>query len=288
MISLGAARVRRTWHSRFMRELLSNKAGLVALGVLATLLLIGLGASWIAPYDPNAQDLLNRLAGPTRSHPLGTDDFGRDVLSRLMSASWISLRSSGQAVLVAAAIGIPGGLIAGSFPGFIDGVLSRIADAIMSLPGVIFAMAIVGVLGPGLTNAMFALGVIISPVIFRVMRASTTTARHQNYVEAARALGCSTPRLLARHVLPNAISPVLVQLTFASGLAIIGEASLSFLGLGAVPPTTSWGTMIRDSSRTIQRSIVPFLPPATMITVTVISLSVVGDALRQAIGGGRR
>ncbi|MGE0308186.1 MAG: ABC transporter permease [Acidimicrobiia bacterium] len=287
-MNVGAGRMRRMWRGRFSRELRSNTAGMVALGVLAALLLIGLGASWLAPHDPNAQDLLNRLAGPTRTHPLGTDDFGRDVLSRLMSASWISLRSSGQAVLVAAAIGIPGGLIAGYFPGVIDGVLSRIAEAIMSLPGLIFAIAIVGVLGPGLTNAMFALGVIISPVIFRVMRASTSTARHQNFVEAARALGCSTPRLLVRHVLPNAISPVLVQLTFAAGVAIIGEASLSFLGLGAVPPTTSWGTMIRDSSRTITRSIVPFLPPAAMITITVITLSVLGEALREAIGGGRR
>ncbi|MGE0308266.1 MAG: ABC transporter permease [Acidimicrobiia bacterium] len=287
-MNVGAGRVRRIWKGRFSRELRSNRGGMVALAVLAALLLIGLGASWFAPHDPNAQDLLNRLAGPTRSHPLGTDDFGRDVLSRLMSASWISLRSSGQAVLVAAAIGIPGGLIAGYFPGIIDGILSRIAEAIMSLPGLIFAIAIVGVLGPGLTNAMFVLGVIISPVIFRVMRASTSTARHQNFVEAARALGCSTPRLLVRHVLPNAISPVLVQLTFAAGVAIIGEASLSFLGLGAVPPTTSWGTMIRDSSRTIHRSIVPFLPPAAMITITVITLSVFGEALREAIGGGRR
>jgi len=248
----------------------------VALGALAPL---------ISPRDPNYQDLANRLAGPSADHWLGTDDYGRDNLSRLLHASWVSLRAAATATGISVLVGVPLGLIAGLSGRIIDALLSRLADTMLSLPGIIFAIAVVGALGPGLTNAMIALGLISSPVIFRISRAAAASISHETYILASRSIGSSTTRILWTHVLPNAISPLLIQVTFGVAAAILGEASLSFLGLGAQPPTSSWGTMIRDAFRTIDVTTVPFFPPAIMIMVTVIALSVLGDGLRDAFAG---
>ncbi|MET0448087.1 MAG: ABC transporter permease, partial [Aeromicrobium sp.] len=193
-----------------------------------------------------------------------------------------------QALAIAVVVGIPLGVLAGSIGGTIDAVLSRIADALLSMPPLILALAIVGILGPGLTNAMIAVGVILTPSMFRVSRSAATSVSSELYIEGCRAAGCNRRRLLGRHVLPNASSPMLVQVTFAAGIVIIAEASLSFLGLGVQPPDSSWGTMLNDAFRNINQSPWFMFAPAMMIALTILAFSTLGDGLRDALEGRGR
>ena len=270
--------------SRTLRRLVRNKAAVVSFVFLAILVLVALLSPWLMPHDPGRQTLVERLQGPSGDHWLGTDSYGRDNLSRLIEGTRVTLWACVQALALAIVAGIPTGLLAGFVGGRVDGVLSWIADVLLSLPPLILALAIVGVLGPGLTNAMIAVGVVFSPRFFRVARAAAMSVRSETYVEATRALGFSTPRILFRHVLPNSSGPLLVQVTFAMGLVVIAEASLSFLGLGAKAPTATWGTMVRDAFDNVYDSRFPLLAPSVMIVLTILAFSVLGDALRDALG----
>ncbi|WP_280490215.1 ABC transporter permease, partial [Nocardia carnea] len=233
--------------SRPLRLLLRNRpAVLAATFLLLVLVVAGFGGA-LAPHDPNAQNLGNSLAAMSGSHWLGTDAFGRDVLSRLLASSSVTLLAVVQAVGVAALIGIPTGLFAGFVGGWSGGLLSRISDALQSLPPLILAIAIIGIFGPGLTNAMVAVGVVLAPSLYRLARGAAESVATETYIEAARALGCNKRRLIWNHVLPNSASPLLVQLSFSAGIAIVAEASLSFLGLGVQAPQTSWGSMVREA-----------------------------------------
>jgi peptide/nickel transport system permease protein len=189
-----------------------------------------------------------------------------------------------QALGLAVVLGVPPGLLAGFTGRLLDGILSRIADVLLALPPLILALAITGILGPGLTNAMIAVGIVLAPRFFRVARAAAGSQRNETYVEATRAMGCSTTRILFRHVLPNSSGPLLVQVTFALGLVVIAEASLSFLGLGAAPPTASWGSMVRDGFNNVYVSTFQLIAPSVMITLTILAFSTLGDALRDALG----
>jgi peptide/nickel transport system permease protein len=272
---------------RFLRD----RSGMVFLGVLVLLVLIALVSRVWTPYDPDAQDLLARLEGPSAAHLLGTDNIGRDILSRLMVSTWTALTSSGLAVGLAIVVGVPLGLLAGYAEGVLDGLLSRICDVLLSLPPLLFAVAIVGALGPSLTNAMIAIGVLLMPRFYRLTRISTREVKHEDYVEAARASGTGPLRIMRTHVLPNIASPLLIQTSFAAAVAIVSESGLSFLGLGAQAPTASWGSMVKEGFDRIAEDPWSMYPPAIMIVVAILALSLLGDSLRDAVGrqtGGRR
>lgn len=270
--------------SRTLRRLLRNRAAVVALAFVALLVLVALLSPFLTPHDPGRQELLDRLESPSGDHWLGTDSLGRDNLSRLLEGTRVTLWAALQAIGLAVVVGIPTGLIAGFVGRRVDAGLSWLADILLSLPPLLLAMAIVGILGPGLTNAMVAIGIVFAPRFFRVARAAAQSVRHETYVEATRAMGCSTPRILFRHVLPNSSGPLLVQLTFALGLVVTAEASLSFLGLGAKPSTATWGSMVRDAFNNVYETGFPLLAPSVMIVLTILAFSVLGDALRDALG----
>lgn len=271
--------------SRVVRQLRRNRAASAAFVFLLLLIAVAVFAPLVANHDPNQQELSAQLQGPSGSHWFGTDEFGRDVFSRLVFSSRVTLMAIMQALLIASGLGIPLGLLAGYVGGFVDGLLSRVSDAILALPPLILAIAIVGILGPGLTNAMIALGIVLAPPQFRLARGAAQSVSSEAYIEAARATGCSSWRILWRHVLPNSSSPLLVQVTFAAGIVVIAEASLSFLGLGVQSPQSSWGTMLRDAFDKIYDSPWFMVAPAIMIALTILSFSTFGDGLRDALEG---
>jgi peptide/nickel transport system permease protein len=270
---------------RTLRQLRRNRAAMLALTFLVLVALAAIFAPLLSPADPAAQDLINQLQGPSGAHPLGTDNFGRDVLSRALFGARVTLIAVIQALIIAAVAGIPLGLLAGFVGRWVDAILSRISDALLSLPPLILALAIVGILGPGLTNVMIAIGVVLAPPLFRLARGAAQSVSSETYVEACRAMGYSPWRILWRHVLPNASSPLLVQLTFSAGVIIVAEASLSFLGLGVQPPQASWGTMLPDAFDAIYDSPWFMVAPAVLIVLTILSFAVFGDGLRDAMEG---
>jgi peptide/nickel transport system permease protein len=264
--------------------MLRNKAAVASMIFLGLLIVVAVVAPLLMRHDPAQQSLLLRLQGPSAEHWLGTDSLGRDNLSRLIEGTRVTLVASAEAIVLAVVLGIPAGLLAGLVGRKVDTGLSWASDTLLALPPLILALAIVGILGPGLTNAMIAIGVVFAPRFFRVARAASLSVRHETYIEATRSLGASTTRTLFAHVLPNSSGPLLVQLTFAFGLVVTAEASLSFLGLGATQPTATWGTMVRDAFNNIYTTKFGLLAPSLMILLTILSFSVIGDALRDALG----
>jgi peptide/nickel transport system permease protein len=259
----------------------------VAGGFIILLILVGILASVIAPHDPNVQDLLQRLRAPSAQHLLGTDDYGRDVLSRLIYGARVSLWAAAQAVTIALVIGLPLGLTAGYRGGWLGVALTRIMDALMSAPALVLAITIVAVLGPGVTNAMLAVGLVMAPRFFRVARAATMDVRHETYIEALIALGCSPLRVALRHILLNVMPPIVLVISVSLGTAVAAEASLSFLGLGVRAPAASWGSMLSTASSNM--SLAPYLvwPPGVMIFLTVLAFTYLGDGVRRGMLRGR-
>jgi peptide/nickel transport system permease protein len=271
--------------SRAMQHFKSNRPAVIALGLLLALLLVGLAAPLLAPQDPFQQDLGARLQGPSRDHFLGTDELGRDTLSRLVYATRVTLLAVSQGLAVGILLGIPLGLLAGYVRGGFDAAANRVSDALLALPPLVLALATVGILGPGLTNAMIAVGIIIAPRLYRVARAATLSASAEAYVEAAIADGLPPWRILIRHIIPNASGPMLVQVSFGVGVVIAAEASLSFLGLGVQAPQASWGSMIREGYSVVAVTPVPILWPTLMVTLATVAIFTVGDAWRDALQG---
>lgn len=274
----------RRFRSRALRRFFAQRVVVVGLVFVVALLAFGYLGPVIDSTRPSEQNLRARNVGPSSEHWLGTDLFGRDLLARLMEGTQVTLEAALVALVVATLTGVPFGLLAGYRRGVVDAVLNRIADALLSLPGLILALAIIAVRGPGLVNAMIAVGVVLSPRFFRVARGAALTVADEVYVEAARADGASSARILRRHVLPNSSGPLLVQMSFALGFAVTAEASLSFIGLGVELPTPSWGSMLREAFTQINRSSWQLYPPSIMIALTVFVFAVLGDALRDAFG----
>ncbi|GAA3113480.1 ABC transporter permease [Streptosporangium carneum] len=266
-----------------LRGILRRRSTIVAGGFLALLVLVAVLAPVIAPYDPNVQNVLQRLRPPGSGHLLGTDDYGRDVLSRLIHSARVSLQAAAQAVAVALVIGLSPGVAAGFRGGWLDAALTRIMDALMSAPSLVLAITIVAVLGPGVTNAMLAVGVIMAPRFFRVSRATTMDVRHETYIEASIALGCGNLRTAVRHILPNVMPPIVLVTSVSLGAAVAAEASLSFLGLGVRPPAASWGSMLSTASSNM--GLAPYLvwPPGVMIFLTVLAFTYLGDGVRKGM-----
>lgn len=276
--------------SRFqvVRRLWENKLGVASAFVLLLLCVVALLPSLFAPADPSQQNLAEALQGPSARYWLGTDAVGRDVLSRLVYGTRTSLGASLLAVGVAVALGVPAGLYAGHAGGRMDTLVRSFFDGMMSIPAMILAIAVVGVLGPGLVNSMTVIGVIFAPRIFRIQRGTTLEVRREPYVEGCQAIGCSAWRILWRHVLPNSLSPTIVQISILLGLGIMSEASMSFVGLGAQPPTPSWGTLLNEAFRYMNRAPYLSIPPGVAVVVAVGACSWLGDAIRDALSGRRR
>jgi peptide/nickel transport system permease protein len=266
-----------------LRRFLHRPVAVAGLVVIVLFIAVAILAPLIVPYDPIATSWTAIRKAPSVIHWMGTDENGRDVLSRVMFGARASLMAGVVSVLIAAGIGVPAGLLAGFAQGWIDAVLSRIVDAMLACPFLILAIALAAFLGPNLTNAMIAIGVSTAPRFMRVARAATLDASSNDYVEAARAIGNPGWRVAVRHVLPNIVPPVLVQGTLAIAAAIIAEASLSFLGLGQQPPAPSWGSMLNSAQRFLEQA--PWLAvfPGLAIFLVVLSFNLVGDGLRDAL-----
>ncbi|MET7335415.1 ABC transporter permease [Nonomuraea sp. NPDC005650] len=277
-------RVRSPLVERFLEE----RAAIVATGFLALLVAVALLAPVLAPSGYAQGDLSIVSSPPSSTHWLGTDELGRDVFSRFLYGARTSLFAAVQAVGVALLIGLPAGLIAGYVGGWVDTVLSRLNDAVMSAPALVLAVAVVAVLGPGLSNAMLAIGIVFAPSLFRIVRGATLQVRAETYIEACRAIGCTPLRIMVRHVLLNIVAPVVAQVTILLGLSMLAEASLSFLGLGVRPPEPSWGSLLREAFDNLY--VAPYLVYAPGITIglTVLAFSQVGDGVRAALSASRK
>ena len=262
----------RRWQGR---ALLVTGAVIVGLAALAAIV-----GPWLAPFDPADQELPLRLAGPTLTHPFGLDELGRDILARVLAGARISFAVGLAVVSVSASVGTVLGAIAGYFGGVIDDLISRVIDILLAFPGLLLAIALVAVLGPSLANVLLALTVIGWVGYARLVRGHVLRAREFEYVQAARALGASIPRILWRHVIPSAIPAVVVQATLGMAGAIIGEAALSFLGLGVQPPTPSWGTMLNGGRAHLLDAPHLTVFPGVAIALLVLGFNFVGDGLR--------
>ena len=265
------------------RRLGQRPAALVGLAVILFFVGIALAAPLVSPYDPIATDWLAVRKAPSLRHPFGTDEIGRDVLSRVIWGARASLLAGLVSVSIALALGMPLGLVSGYQGGIVDGVAMRMIDAMLAIPFLILAIALAAFLGPNLTNAMIAIGVSQMPVFARLTRAQVLAAKHEDYVEAARALGNPDRRILLRHILPNISAPILVQATLAIAAAIIAEASLSFLGLGQQPPAPSWGSMLNTAKNFLSQAPWMAVWPGLAIFSLVLSFNLLGDGLRDAL-----
>jgi peptide/nickel transport system permease protein len=266
-----------------LRRFLHRPVAVAGLAIIVVFVVVAVSAPVLAPYDPIATSWTAIRKAPSLAHWMGTDENGRDVLSRVIFGARASLMAGVVSVLIAGAIGVPTGLLAGFSGGWVDSVLSRITDAMLACPFLILAIALAAFLGPNLTNAMIAIGVSTAPRFMRVARAATLDASSNDYVEAARAIGNPGWRVAVRHILPNIVPPILVQGTLAIAAAIIAEASLSFLGLGQQPPDPSWGSMLNSAQRFLEQA--PWLAvfPGLAIFLVVLSFNLVGDGLRDAL-----
>ncbi len=258
----------------------------VAVSILALLVFLAVFADVIAPYDPLRQNLINSLQGPSARHWLGTDDLGRDVLSRLIYGCRIAVIAAAEATAIAVALGVPIGLFIGYRGGWWDWVVMRIVEAIVSIPGIMVAIVIIAILGPGLHRAMIALGILFSTSFLRLARGVVLAEREEIYVRSARVIGATDSRILFRHIFPNIAPPLIVQVTLTVGAVLLSEAGLSFIGLGVQPPQASWGTMLNTAAAFMQLNWFLSIPPGIAIILTVLSVNLLGDVLRDSIGRG--
>lgn len=268
---------------RFFRWLVSDLRAALVIFVLLMLVVVAIGAPWIAPYQPTAQDVNNMLAAPSASRLLGTDDLGRDIFSRLIYGAPATVYASLLAVSVAVAIGLPVELMAGFLGGWMDDIMSRAIDTFLSFPAIVLAIAVTGALGIGLTNGMIAVGIVMFPAPARIVRARTLTVRRELYVDASRCFGAPAWHILWKHVLPNSLQPVIVQVTLLLAAALLAEASLSFLGLGIQPPNPSWGAMLARAYQYIEIAPEQMYAPGPAILVVSLAFNALGEALRTVL-----
>ena len=269
--------------SAVLQRLLRRPAAAFGLVVIVAFVVMALGAAWIAPYDPIATGFAIVRKAPSTAHWFGTDEIGRDVLSRVVFGARASLLAGVVSVLISISIGVPAGLLAGYAGGTTDMLISRVTDALLACPFLILAIALAAFLGPSLSNAMIAIGISATPVFIRLTRGTTLAVKAEDFVLAARAIGNRPWRIAIRHVLPNIVPPLLVQATLAIAAAVIAEASLSFLGLGQQPPQPSWGSMLNTAKNYIDNAPWMAIWPGLSIFLLVLSFNVVGDGLRDAL-----
>lgn len=265
------------------RRLLRHRSAAVG-GVLVALVALAAAlAPLLSPYDPDARDFRARFAPPSAAHPLGTDNFGRDTLSRVLHGSRVSVQVSLVSVGLAAVIGVTLGALAGFLGGLADSLVMRLVDVFLAFPPILLALAVVAALGPSAGSVTLALGLVYWTAYARVVRASVLALRQEDFVEASRAMGASWARTLFRHVLPNALGPIIVVATVGMGNAITAEAALSFLGLGVQPPTPSWGSILNTGLQFLRQTAYLSTFPGLAIMLTVLGFNLLGDGLRDAL-----
>jgi peptide/nickel transport system permease protein len=268
---------------RALRRLFKRKGAVIGLVAIATFILLAVFAPQVTPYDPIATSWTLVRKAPSAQHWFGTDDLGRDILTRVIFGARASLMAGLISVTIAISIGVPLGLLSGYRGGFIDALISRITDAMLACPFLILAIALAAFLGPSLGNAMIAIGVSATPVFVRLTRGQVMSVKVEDYVEAARAMGNPRWRIALFHILPNIMPALLVQATLSIAAAIIAEAALSFLGLGQQPPAPSWGSMLNAAQRFLTTAPWMAIWPGLSIFLVVLSLNLVGDGLRDAL-----
>ena len=268
--------------SALFAKLFRRRLVLAGAIVLATIALLALFAPWLTPYDPMALKVLDRLQSPRAAHWFGTDELGRDVFSRVIFGARYSLWIGALVVLISTVCGVLLGLAAGFFRR-LDGPIMRLVDAMMSFPDILLAIALVAVLGASMTNVIVALAIVYTPRVARIVRASTLVVRELLFIEAARALGVSTWRILFIHILHNIASPILVQATFIFAYAVLAEAGLSFLGVGVPPVLPTWGSMISSGQQFAHQAIWLVVFPGIAIILSALSLQMVGDGFRDLL-----
>jgi peptide/nickel transport system permease protein len=272
-----------TRRPHLVRRVLRRPVALTATLVVIAFVVIALGAPYWAPYDPIKTDYRAIRKAPSAAHLLGTDEVGRDVLSRLIWGARASLLAGAVPVTIALLVSLPLGLLSGCAGGWLDGLIMRVTDAMLAIPFLIVAIALAAFLGPSLINAMLAIGIAALPTFLRLARGTALALTTEEFVVSAQALGCSRLRVAVRHVLPNMLPPLLIQSSLTVAAAIIAEASLSFLGLGQQPPAPSWGSMLNAAQRYLSQAPWIALYPGLMIFTVVMALNVVGDGLRDAL-----
>ena len=284
-------KTRSRWQD-FRRTFFSNRLALIGLIIISIFILVAIFAPLVAPYDPLAQDLEDKFAGPSLQHPFGQDELGRDILSRVIFGARISLTAGLAAVIISTVVGTIVALFAGYFGGYTDSILMRLMDILLAFPSILLAIVIVSVLGPSLVNAMLAVGIVFIPQMARVVRSAVISVKERDYIEAERALGAGNTQIIFSGVLPNSTAPLVVQATLTMATAILDIAALSFLGLGARAPTPEWGAMLTDAFKsgfgvfvTGQHALIF---PGVAIALAVLSVNFVGDGLRDALDPRRR
>lgn len=285
-------RTRSRWED-FRRVFFSNRLALFGTVVMALFIFMGVFAPLLAPYDPIAdQNLTEKFAGPSLAHPLGQDELGRDILSRVIYGARISLTAGLAAVAFATVVGTIVGVTAGYAGGRTDSVLMRLMDVLLAFPSLLLAIVVVTILGQGLTNAMLAVGIVFVPQMARVARSAVISVRERDYVEAERALGASNYQIVTSAILPNSMAPLIVQSTLTLATAILDVAALSFLGLGARAPTPEWGAMLTDAFRSGFGVFIngqhAIIFPGLAIALSVLAVNFIGDGLRDALDPRRR
>ena len=263
----------------FARRVFRRKGALLSVVFLATVTFVAVVARWIGPYDPIGQDLISALEPPSVRHWFGADELGRDIMSRVIYGARTSLLTAAGAVTIAALVGVPIGLVAGFFGGWRDAILMRIVDVLLSLPGILFAMALIAVLGRSQLAALVAVGITGIPSFARITRAQVLSLRKRDFVMAVEALGGSSTYNMFTTVLPNSWSPILVQVVILSSVAILLEAALAFLGVGIPPPTPSWGEMLRTGKSYLYEAPYYAVLPGIVLTLTILSLDTLGRTL---------
>jgi peptide/nickel transport system permease protein len=265
------------------RQLLQHRLGMVGLAITVVLILVGIFGPYITPYDPNAIDAMARFEAPSLAHPMGTDDFGRDILSRVMVGARVSLQVGFIAVGIAATVGSALGLIAGYAGRVLDEVIMRAMDILFAFPAILLAIAILAALGKGVENAMVAIGIVYIPIFARIARGAVLSIREEEFIEAARSCGATDRRIILKHILPNAMAPLIVETTLSLAFAILAEAALSFFGLGVQPPDASWGRMLSEGRGFFRQSLWMAIFPGLAIMLTVMGFNFLGDGLRDAM-----
>jgi peptide/nickel transport system permease protein len=266
-----------------LRRLRQHRVGMLGLVLVVLLLFVAVFGRYLAPYDPNEIDMEARFLPPTLEHPMGTDDFGRDTLSRIMYGARVSLQVGIIAVGIAASVGTFLGLIAGYGGRLPDEFIMRGMDILFAFPAILLAIAILAALGKGITNAMIAIGVVYIPIFARIARGEVLSIRGKEFIDAARASGASGRRIMSRHILPNASGPLIVEISLSLAFAILAEAALSFFGLGTQPPDPSWGRMLSEGRAYFRQSPWMAIFPGLAIMITVMGFNFLGDGLRDAM-----
>ncbi len=269
--------------SRLVRRLLRHRLVLFGGAIVILFAVVAAVGARLAPYDPNAMDFTARFAGPSTGHPFGTDEFGRDLFSRVLHGAAVSFRVAFIAVGISASVGVILGMLAGYLGRWLDELIMRTMDVLFAFPAVLLAITVMAILGRGVGNAMIAIAIVYVPIFARVTRGAVISLRGREFVTAARALGEGNARIMLRHILPNALGPVIVQTSLSLAFAILAEAALSFFGLGTQPPQPSWGRMLSEGRAFLQQAWWMGVFPGLAIMVTVLGFNLLGDGLRDVL-----